>query len=216
MTRIGSAILIAVLFLSSSAWAGEVEELILKGSKYSKEKEYEKAIVEFKKAVQTSPNHVQANLLLALAYASVGKLDDVIKHAQVSLGQEKSYTGYNILALALANKRELEKAAEAYKEALQLNPTSYRSWYQLGLVYASDLKFRDAIECYEKVLEINPRFTDARLGLGSAYYWSGDIKKANEQVDALREAKDNEKAQALKNWIENKENQKTSAEDAGT
>jgi tetratricopeptide (TPR) repeat protein len=202
-----------VLGLSSApgAWAGPVEDAIAKGNAHAEKREYEKAIEEYQKALAASPQNPKVNLLLGLAYASAGDLDRAVQYTQASASGEPSFSAYHHLGLIYANRREPQKAIDAYRKALEMSPLSFRAWYQLGLVYASDLKFKEAIEAYEKVVEINPRFTDAYLGLGSAHYWAGDKSAALAQVAKLRELRVPDKAKALEDWITNKDEKKASA-----
>ena len=213
MIRKSALIFLSVLlfFPAVTACADETEDSFAKANQYAQKHDYEKAAKEYQKVLAANPNDQKANLLLGLTYANTGELDEAVRYTLAALQLEKSYTGFHNLGLIYANKREYMKAVDAYKQALDLNPTSYRAWYQLGLVYASDLKFPEAVEAYEKVLELNPRFTDAFLGLGSAHYWAGDKGAAAEQVKKLREMGEKDKAQALENWIENKETKKADA-----
>jgi tetratricopeptide (TPR) repeat protein len=198
-------------FSASEAWAGPLEDAIAKGNAHAEKREYEKAIEEYRKALAQSPQNPKVNLLLGLAYASAGDLDRAIQYTQASASGEASFSAYHHLGLIYANRREPEKAIDAYRKALEMSPLSFRAWYQLGLVYASDLKFKEAIEAYGKVIEINPRFTDAYLGLGSAHYWAGNKNEALAQVAKLRELRVLDKAKALEDWITNKEEKKQSA-----
>ena len=209
------AIILAIFYalglfaLTPSLYAGDFENAITRANKFVNAKNYEGAIKEYKKAIALKPNDPKANLLLGLTYANTGENSEALKYTQASIKTEPSFAGYHNLGLIHANAGNYEKSVDAYKKALEISPEAYRAWYQLGLVYATDLKFAEAIDCYEKVLKYNPMFTDALLGLGSAYYWSGDTTHALEQVARLREAKDKEKADALEAWIHNTESKKS-------
>src|SRR3989344_215711 len=188
--------MVPVLLLSPYILLAEesLDSIGLKAKQYVDKREYEKAAKEYLKILAANPNDQKTNLALGLLYSTLGKTEEAIRYSQAALSLQPSYAGYHNLGLIYANQRDFPKAIDAYERALKMNPASYRDWYQLGLVYSSDLKFDDAVKSYERALEVNPRFTDAALGLGSAYYWSGNVAKAREQVDALTAAKDKEKA----------------------
>ena len=74
--------------------------------------------------------------------------------------------------------------------------------------YLSILK--EAVAAYQKSVELNRAFPEAHLGLGSATYWNGDKAAAMAEVEALRELKRKDEADALESWIKDKEAKKTS------
>ena len=175
------------------------------------EKNYKEAAREFRTAVDKTPEDAQANLLLGLALANTGELDEAVKYSTISVKLDPSYPGYYNLGLIHANQGKYAEAIEAYENAVKLNPTSFQAWHQLGKVYATDLKFNKAIEAYGKVIELNPRFPDAYQGLGSADYWNDDLTGAKAQVEKLRTLKFATKADELERWIKDKEAKKKKA-----
>jgi len=64
---------------------------------------------------------------------------------------------------------KLEKAAENYRQALELDPFHQDSRYYLGNVYL-DMKYDTAAEwCWKTLLEVNERSARAHLQLGNLY-----------------------------------------------
>ena len=64
--------------------------------------------------------------------------------------------------------RRYTDAIEAYRNAVQLNPLSYQSWFGLGTAYDKLGNDQEAIGAYDKALAIyprNPRILDAKGGL---------------------------------------------------
>ena len=203
-----SAVLLTV---SVPCFAGKAEDLMLKGARYVAEKDYGKALKAYQDAVAANPNNANANLLLGLAYANTADLSKAVQYTQASLKLAPGYHGYYNLGIIYANIQELDKSAEAFREALKQNNQSYQAWYQLGQVYHAKGDFNAALESYGRAVKFNPNFSDAYLGLGSAFYWSGNIDSAREQVQRLKAIKETTKAQALEEWIINKEAKKSGA-----
>ncbi len=195
-------------FLTPIAHATELEDAITRGNRLVSQKKYDLAIREYEIAVKASPKDPKANLLLGLTYANVGEMKKAITYTEDSLKSEPSFSAYNNLGLIYANQLDYKKSIENYEKALKLNDSSARTWYQMGLVYSSDLKFDKAVECFQKSLTLNPAMTDAYLGLGSSYYWLEKKDKALEQVKALKDKKEKEKAIALESWIKSKDAKK--------
>ena len=201
-------LLLLSLCFPLNAFCGKVEDAILQGSALAQKKDYDGAIKEFDKALKLDPKNGKAHILLGLTYANKGDLEKALKFTQYAIMLEKSYAAYHNLGLIYANKGEYQNAADAYGNALELSPSSAAAWYELGLLHAANSHFSEGITAYKKALEINPRLDNAYLGLGSAYYWSGDKASALEQVHQLRLLKINDKADELESWIKNKEEKK--------
>ena len=194
---------------SVPGFCSELEDAITKGSEYVQKKEYDKAVVEYERAVKIDPRSSKAYLLLGLTYANVGKLDLAVKYTSNSIVLEPTYAGYHNLGLIYANQGDYDRAKETYGKALEINPSSFRAWYEMGLLEAGNGFFREAVAAYQKAVELNHAFPEAHLGLGSANYWNGDKDGAMAEVGALRELKHKDEADALESWINDKEAKKT-------
>ncbi len=208
MPKLRWFVLCGLLVFSGAAFAAEVEDHLLSGSQFAKEKKYKEAAREYETAVKIDPQNADANLLLGLTLANTGDLDGALKYSQASVAIKPSYSGYYNLGLIHANQGHFDLAIEAYRKAVELNDKSYQAWHQLGLVYSAALQFDKAVEAFTKVVSINPKFGLAYQGLGSAYFWSGDTAAAYGQVAKLRELELGAKADELERWLKDKEAKK--------
>lgn len=200
--------LLLALAIPAFALAGEADSFIVKGNGLVQKKEYKKALAEYEKAVKADPKSAKANLLLGMSYANTGDMEKAVRYTEASVKIEPSFAAYNNLGLIWANRADFAKASAMYEKALALNPAAYRTWYQSGLTHAASGDFAKAITAYQKSVELNPSFADGLIGLGSAYYWSGNRTAALEQVIRLRTMKQTEKADTLESWLQNKERKK--------
>jgi tetratricopeptide (TPR) repeat protein len=200
--------LLSLFLLTAQGLADSTQDRILKGNEYARKKDFKKALMEYEAAVKLSPSDPRANLLLGLAYANVGELKKAAQFSEASVKLEPSYSGFHNLGLVYANQEDYPKAVDAYEKALNLNPTAYRTWYQLGLIQAASGNFKTAIDAYQKSILNNSQFAEAYLGLGTAYYWSGEKLQALEQANELRLIRQKEKAAVLEQWIQEKDEQK--------
>ncbi len=203
-----------LILLSQTAFCGQAEDSILKGNTLVQKKDFDGAIKEYENALKFDPKNAKAHLLLGLTYANTGDLDKALRFTKYALTLEKSYTAFHNLGLIYANKDDYQNAVDAYESALQISPESAYDWYQLGLLHAGNSHFDKGIAAYKKAIELNTSLDDAYVGLGSAYYWSGDKSAALEQVKRLRTLKMSEKADGLDSWIKNKEGKKNEVNDA--
>lgn len=205
--RPGLLVLAAVagLLAAVPVRAGELEDRVTKAGGFVKQREYAKAIAEYKAALALAPDNPKVNLLLGLAYANQGDYDRAVKHTEASIRVEPSASAYHNLGLVHANRGDYTRALESYRKAIELNPSGYRMWYQLGLLQASRGDFADAVASYGKSVELNPEFADGYLGLGSAHYWSGNRQAALDQAGRLRAIKRKVEADALEEWVRKKD-----------
>ncbi len=194
--------------MASSASAAEVKDHLLSGSKFVQEKKFKEAAREFETAVSLAPDNAEANRLLGLSLAQTGDLDRAAEYTVKAAQLKPGYGEYYLLGLIYSNQAKYDRSAEAYEQALKLNPKSYEAWHQLGKVHATTLHFDKAVEAYQKAAELNSKFPDAFQGLGSAFYWSGNLTGALQQVDALNKLGFEEKAAELERWIKDKESKK--------
>ena len=140
------------------------------------------------------------------------KLDKAVDHTKKATRLDPSYVTFYQLGLIYAAKNDLDKALESFDTALQYSPESYEVQYQKGLVYMSQKKFDESIRSFQKVIELNPYFNEAYVTLGGAYYRKGDKASAEEQVNRLREMKQNSYADAFQRWIQEQEQPGSMAE----
>ena len=177
-------LLAAALFASSRAEAAE--DWVRKGDAKMVAKDYKGAATFYEKAVQASPKNANAAFLLGSSYANQRKWDKAVAAMELSTALEPSFEAYHHLGLIHANQGEYEKAVKGFDEALKLSPSSYRAWYELGLLHAANKKYDLAVQAYRRSSELNSRFSDAYLGLGSAYFQAGDKTNAAEQGRRLQ------------------------------
>lgn len=83
------------------------------------------------------------------------------------------------------NQKRYAEAAEAYREALRLNPNDAQAQNGLGSAYYKMSKYEEAIEAFKLGLRLNPNEAVAHSRLGAAY---GELGRYEEAVAPLKEA----------------------------
>lgn len=138
----------------------------------------EKAVENFKKAIELKPDDAAYYNNLGLAYARGGQFD----MAQESLGKAAQLDPpgagkyfYNLGAL-LVNSGKLEPAGEAFKKALEADPNYADAHYQYGIYLTGKasvdantgaMKFPDGTaEAFQKYLELRPDGPNAASAKG--------------------------------------------------
>lgn len=79
---------------------------------------------------------------------------------------------------ALRRLGQLDEAAAAYRQAIDINPSSLEAWHSLGNTWLMLGKFEKAAASYRQVIEINPRVAQAHSNLGNALYGLGQPEEA--------------------------------------
>lgn len=79
---------------------------------------------------------------------------------------------------AAQQRGELERAAEAYRRAIEIEPRFAEAHANLGAVLARLGRYEEAVASDERALAIDPKLTAARLNLGLAHYRAGKLTAA--------------------------------------
>jgi tetratricopeptide (TPR) repeat protein len=85
-----------------------------------------------------------------------------------------------ILGIAYRKSGQLDKAIEAYQQAIRINPEYAEAWGNLGVAYGSAGEHAKAVDAYRQALHINPEDPIAWNNLGFSYGRAGQIAKAIE------------------------------------
>jgi protein O-mannosyl-transferase len=93
-----------------------------------------------------------------------------------------SHIAHNNLGAHYRLKRELNKAEEHFKTALDLNPMTYTYGF-LAQVYAEKGQTQKSIATYEDGLLAEPENAELHFGLGTVYAFKGDLLNAESEFE---------------------------------
>jgi len=100
----------------------------------------------------------------------------------------KGYPGelilHNILGVCLERQGLFKSAANAYKDALKINPAIPELQFNMGAMSYALNRCDDAIIHYKKALAINPNFTEAFFNMGITYQSQALFEKAVESYES--------------------------------
>ena len=85
-----------------------------------------------------------------------------------------------------ASERQYDKAVDAYREAIKLNPNLAAAYHGLGASYMSMGRLVDALEPMKTAVRLDPNNAIAHLNLGIAF---ANLRRAEEAMVELNEAK---------------------------
>jgi protein O-mannosyl-transferase len=107
------------------------------GDVYARQKDYAKAIEEFKKAIEINPNYADAYHNLGNTYQQVGQLDAAIENYQKALEFNPNlWQSYQNLAAISFDAGDSSKALEYIKKALEVDPQNQQLQENLKFIEA--------------------------------------------------------------------------------
>ena len=131
---------------------------------------YEKAINEFRQAVELEPTNDAALGGLAYAYEQLNQLDAAEKTFKQAITVRPNYWAtYNWLGRFYQRRARYEDAAAMFLHVVSLAPDSFTGYYNLGGDRILQGKYAEAIPLLQRSLEIR-KTADATSNLGTAYF----------------------------------------------
>jgi Ca-activated chloride channel homolog len=123
------------IILPARVWAQDENAAIREGNKLYKERQYEKALPAYQKAIEQNPNNSTARYNLANARYRTGNLPDAEKSFDelIEKTNEKTFKekGYYNKGVSLTKQKKLLESIEAYKNALKLDPADEDARFNL-------------------------------------------------------------------------------------
>ena len=153
------------------------------GDSYRDLGEYQRAIVDYHKAIELDPYYSLAYYNRGLCYQ---------EQLQYQLAIEDSYNGiedydktFEYFDLATLDS----KAIEDFDKAIELDPYYSLAYYNRGLCYQEQLQYQRAIEDWDKVIELDPNDPyyayQAYYNRGICYRLMGQDQRAIEDWDKV-------------------------------
>lgn len=82
---------------------------------------------------------------------------------------------------------QYERAIDAYRRAIELEPTYADAYNNLGNIYLLQKRYYEAIELFQRALRYHPSDALFHYNLGVCYELVGEHKKAKAELDRARE-----------------------------
>lgn len=146
--------------------------------------DYESAITALKKALEEKPQNIKINYDLAQAYQKAGHFQEA-EEAYKSLAKinpEDTKVYYSTILRMYDEAGMNDKAIEAAKKLIELDPKSEINVYNLGIMYMKLERYDEAIDTFGKVLDIRPDYAYAYYNIGFCY---SKQKKHKESIEAF-------------------------------
>jgi Tfp pilus assembly protein PilF len=151
------------------------------GFLYLHEKQYDQAIVHFKRALDLKPDYGEAINSMGNAYAGKGDWDQAIfyyKKVVRDILYGTPHFGYSNLGNAYYYKKDLELSEKYYLEALNTKPNFTRALQGLARTYIAMGRIPEAVAKLEKAVRKAPDSPAIHFQLAKAYQLALEFKKA--------------------------------------
>ncbi len=147
----------------------------------------QQAVTALEKALTINPKHAKAHNNMALASIDLGELELAEAHYRESLAIEPQAPIYNDLGFVLERQGLVEDAADAYRQALSLDPEADAARYNLGASLARAGQYEEAERHLLAAVKTHPT-TQAFTALGVVQRERGASDSAMSSFGAAIEA----------------------------
>ncbi len=156
------------------------------GIEYAQDKQFEKALIEFKRSAKILPNHLLSHLMAGKMYKELGIYKNIIDEMGIvlSLKPEKvdaHVDAYLELSSAYIKLGNFAKAEESIKEGLKLDPKNVMLYNNMATILVERGMFDEAVKELRTALSLKPDYLKAYYNMGILYEKKGLIN------DAIRE-----------------------------
>jgi len=152
-----------------------------RGSAHNSKGEYDRAILEFNKAIEINPQFIMAYNNRGNAYQDKGEFDQAILDYTKAIEIDPKYaSAYTNRGNAFGTKGDHDRAIENHTKAIELNPKLSEAYNNRGIAYADKGEYDRAIQDYTKAIEIDPKDAYAYSNRGIAFDAKGEYDRAIE------------------------------------
>ncbi len=147
--------------------------------------QFDAAAASFEAARALQPNDVKTNFSLAEAYAKAKKLDKAEESykALAGINPEGATTYYGKIIQMYDEAGQYDKAVEAARKVIEINPTNELAVFNLGIMFMKLEKYDDAVKAFRDALALKPDYASALYNIGYSYSLA---KKWKESVEGFQ------------------------------
>ena len=159
----------------------DVAEIQRIAMSYYNRGEYEKAVEEYKRAIEINRESVEAYYHLGMAYSSLGKYKEAVEAYSRAIRIKPDYAvAYYNLGHAYSNLNQHDKAIKAFLHSIQHEPDNEEAYFALGNAYFDSGKEGKAVDTIEAAISRKPDNPYAYYRLGLLYFPGGLHARAAE------------------------------------
>lgn len=166
--------------------------------------QFAEAASELETLLAWMPKSFEVHELLGLVYAAQAKETQALEQLQIAVElKPSSATARTNLAASLFRAGKLSSAEEQFRKAIALDPNNYEANHDLGELYASSKRLPEAVRYLKAAQTIRPSY-DNGYNLGLAYFLTGELTSASQQLETLLREKNTSELHNLLGQIDEK------------
>lgn len=156
---------------------------------YQKRGELDKAMAEYRKALQLQPDNTEVHYDLAQALFVQSRFEEAADHYRKAIDLDPTHhMAINNLGTIYLKEDKLDEAAACFEKTIRTRPKEAMGYYNLGRVCALRKQFDRAIECFNQALQLDPGSTYIRADLGGALIEAGHYAEGIQYLQAAMQA----------------------------
>ena len=164
------------------------------GDVHSDQKNYDKAIECYNKAIKLDKEFAYPWIGLGYIYTDQKNYDKAIECYNKAIELDnKDALPWNGLGDVHSDQKNYDKAIGCYNKSIELDNKDAYPWNKLGNILRIQGNYNKAIECYNKAIELNSEYALPWNGLGLVYKSLENYDKAIEYFLKFSEIDPNEK-----------------------
>jgi tetratricopeptide (TPR) repeat protein len=136
-------------------------------------KEFEKAAEQAQRALKYDEDNIEAQLLLGDSLTGLKRTSAALKAyakaAHAHPANSEPYFKMGNVYIRDASPSGQKRAADAFKQAIQIDPRNKQAFNNLGVIAMSSGDIDSAVTYLKRALELDEDFADAHLNLGILY-----------------------------------------------
>jgi len=147
----------------------------------------EKAIQAYKTSISLNPYRDDTHIILGNLYFSEKRYSEAENEYKQAIRLNPTENNYYSLGQAYLELGQYNAAKNQFNTVKHLAPDSPNGNFGLGLVYSRQGNFEAAIREFEQAIGIENELHDAYAEMGYAYADLGQMDRAQEQIDSLKQ-----------------------------
>lgn len=154
-----------------------------KGNIFSQLRQSEKAIEQYKKALDHADENEKEDIGLQLAFEleNIDKYDEAIEYLQQILDKNpENETALYEIGFCFDISEKLEEGKNYFSAFVDRHPYSHIAWYNLGITFGKLSLLEKAIDCYDFAIAIKEDFSSAYFNKAHCFTQKEEYQKALE------------------------------------
>ena len=166
--------------------------ILRRGDLLLKHRAYEKAIVDYTRAIRLDPHEPEGFRKRALAHRLAGDFERAIRDGSTLIElSPRDPTAYLQRGYSYHQIGDYDRAIADYSKAIRIDPGEVSGYFNRGLALRARGMEAEAIQDYTSVLAIDPKDVATLVNRGFTYRLMGEFEKAIRDYDeAIRLAPD--------------------------